>query len=71
MGVLDVSPIFQIAGVGILTSILTGVLRSSGKEEQVQTMTIVASLIVLFLVLGMISDLFDTLRNFISVTARY
>ena len=68
---LDVSPIFQIAGVGILTSILTGVLRSSGKEEQVQTMTIVASLIVLFLVLGMISDLFDTLRNFISVTARY
>jgi len=69
--VLDVSPIFQIAGVGILTSILTGVLRSSGKEEQVQTMTIVASLIVLFLVLGMISDLFDTLRNFISVTARY
>ena len=56
---MDISLIFKIAAVGILVSILSQVLKHSGREEQ----AFLASLAGLILVY----DLFRTVRQLFSL----
>lgn len=63
--------IFQIAAVGLISNLLVTVLKSIGKEEQAQWLTIVSSLVVLLFVMGLYVELFDSLRYFLTVIARY
>lgn len=60
---MDIDLIFRIAAVGIIVSILNQVLSRSGREEMA-TMTTLAGLVVVLIVLVQeISDLFNLVKS--------
>jgi stage III sporulation protein AC len=60
---MSVDIIFKIAAVGILVTILHQVLTKSGREEMATMTTLAGLIVVLFMVINLISDLFQTVRN--------
>jgi stage III sporulation protein AC len=60
---MSIDIVFKIAAVGILVTILNQVLVRSGREEMAMMTTLAGLVIVLFMVIGMISDLFQNVRN--------
>lgn len=60
---MDVEIIFKIAGIGILTAVIGQILKNSGKEDISTLATLAGVVIVLFMVVGMISDLFGSLKS--------
>lgn len=60
---MDVDLIFKIAAVGILVAVLNQVLKSSGREEQAMMTTLAGLVIVLFMVINLISKLFNTVKT--------
>lgn len=60
---MDVSIIFRIAAVGILTAIVNQVLKKADKDEIATLVTLAGLVIVLLMVVNMIADLFETLRT--------
>ncbi|MBQ7352069.1 MAG: stage III sporulation protein AC [Clostridia bacterium] len=64
---MDIDIIFKIAGIGILTSVINQILKISGKEEISTFVTLAGIVLVLFSVLGMISDLFTTVKTLFSI----
>ena len=59
---MGVSLIFKIAAVGILVSILSQVLKHSGREEQAFLTSVAGLLLVLFWILPYIIDLFEQIQ---------
>ncbi|MEE1196904.1 MAG: stage III sporulation protein AC [Lachnospiraceae bacterium] len=59
---MEVSLIFKIAAVGILVSILSQVLKHSGREEQAFLTSLAGLLIVLLWILPYIFELFETVQ---------
>ena len=64
---MDISLIFKIAAVGILVSILSQVLKHSGREEQAFLASLAGLILVLSWVLPHIYDLFRTVRQLFSL----
>ncbi|TCO79184.1 stage III sporulation protein AC [Marinisporobacter balticus] len=60
---ISVDIIFKIAAIGILVSVLNLVLKHSGREEQAMMTTLVGIVVVLFMVIQMISELFATVKT--------
>ena len=60
---MEVSIIFKIAAVGILVSVLTQVLKHSGREEQAFLTSLAGLLIVLFWILPDIYELFEDIQK--------
>ena len=60
---MDINLIFRIAAVGILVSILSQVLKHSGREEQAFLASLAGLTLVLSWVLPYIYDLFQTIRR--------
>ena len=60
---MTVSLIFKIAGVGILVSILSQVLKHSGREEQAFLTSLAGLLLVLFWIVPYIYELFETIKR--------
>ena len=60
---MDVNIVFQIAAVGILVSVLNQVLIRAGREEQAMMTTLAGLVVVLFWVIGYISQLFETVQT--------
>lgn len=60
---MEVSIIFKIAAVGILVSILTQILKHSGRDEQAFLVSLSGLLIVLFWIVPYIYDLFDSIQK--------
>ncbi len=59
---MDINLIFRIAGIGILISVLSMVLKEAGKEEQAHMLTLAGLVIVLFMVIQLIQRLFSDVR---------
>ena len=59
---MDVDLIFKIAAIGILVSVLNQVLSRSGRDEQA-TMTTLAGLVVVLMMVVQISGLFELVKN--------
>lgn len=59
----DVNLIFKIAAIGILVSVLNQVLIRSGREEQAMMTTLAGIVVVLFMVITVISKLFNTVKT--------
>ncbi len=55
--------IFRIAGIGLIISILSMVLKQAGKEEQAHILALVGVVIVLLLIIPIINQLFLTIRS--------
>lgn len=60
---MDIDMIFKIAAVGIIVSVLNQVLIRSGREEQAMMTTLAGLIAVLMLLVGEISNLFDTVKS--------
>jgi stage III sporulation protein AC len=60
---LEVSIIFKIAAVGILVSILSQVLKHSGRDEQAFLVSLSGLLIVLFWIVPYIYQLFESIQQ--------
>ena len=55
--------LFQIAGVGILTTVVASVLNSSGRSELANLATVAGLAIVLLMVVSLLSQLFTNVRT--------
>ena len=55
---MEVDLIFRIAAIGIIVSVLNQVLIRSGREEQAMMTTLAGLVVVMFMVLERISELF-------------
>ena len=64
---MTIGVIFKIAAVGILVSILSQVLKHSGREEQAFLASLAGLILVLSWVLPYIYDLFRTVRQLFSL----
>ena len=60
---MSVNLIFKIAAVGILVSVLSQVLKHSGREEQAFLTSLAGLMLVLFWILPYIFELFDSLSR--------
>ena len=64
---MEVGIIFKIGAVGILVSVLSQVLKHSGREEQAFLTSLAGLILVLFWILPYIYDLFDTIKQLFSL----
>ena len=60
---MDVTVIFKIAAVGILVTILSQILKHSGREEQAFLISLAGLILVLSWMLPCIYDLFQTIQS--------
>jgi len=60
---MDVDLIFRIAAVGILVAVLNILLTRSGREDQALLTSIAGLVVVLFIVVQEISELFELIRD--------
>ncbi len=60
---MGIGLIFKIAAVGMLVSILSQVLKHSGREEQAFLVSLAGLLLVLFWVLPYIIELFEQIQK--------
>ena len=60
---MEVSIIFKIAAVGILVSVLSQVLKHSGREEQAFLVSLAGLLVVLFWIVPYIYELSDSIKK--------
>lgn len=59
----DISVLFQIAGIGIIVALIHTILKQMGKEEIAQFATLIGSIIVLYIVIRGLSDLFNEIKS--------
>ena len=64
---MSISLIFKIAAVGILVTVLSQVLKHSGREEHAFLTSLAGLLIVLFWIVPYIYDLFEDIRRLFSL----
>ena len=60
---MDVNLIFKIAAVGILVSVISQILKQSGREEHAFLVSLAGLLLVLFWIVPIIYELFETIEN--------
>ena len=60
---MEVSIIFKIAAGGILVSVLSQVLKHSGRDEQAFLVSLAGLLVVLFWIVPYIYELFDSIKQ--------
>jgi len=60
---MDIDLIFKIAAVGIIVAVLNQLLVRTGREEYAMLTTVAGVIVVLMLLIGEISDLFDSVRK--------
>lgn len=63
---MEISLIFKIAAVGILVSLLSQVLKHSGRDEQAYLISLAGLLLVLLWILPYILELFDEIEGLFS-----
>lgn len=59
----DISVLFQIAGIGIIVALIHTILKQMGKEEIAQFATLIGFIIVLYIVINGLSDLFNQIKS--------
>ena len=59
---MNINILFQIAGIGILTVIISQILNHSGKSEIATLATLAGVIMVLVMILNMVSDLFSSVK---------
>lgn len=55
--------LFQIVGVGVLTTVVSAVLSSSGRSELANLAAVAGLAIVLLMVAGLLEELFTSVRT--------
>lgn len=65
--ILTVGLIFKIAAVGILVSVLSQVLKHSGRDEHAFLISLAGLVLVLLWIVPYIYELFETIRQLFSL----
>lgn len=60
---MEIKIILQIAGVGLLVAVLHSVLKQAGKEEYGHIVTVAGVIIVFWLVVTALRDLFEAVTT--------
>ncbi|MBQ5708884.1 MAG: stage III sporulation protein AC [Anaerotignum sp.] len=60
---MEIDIVFRIAAVGILVAVLNQVLIRAGREEQAMMTALAGLVVVLFWIIGYISQLFETVQT--------
>ncbi len=60
---MEINIIFKIAAVGILVSIISQILKHSGRDEQAFLATLAGLLLVLIWIVPYIYDLFEMIKK--------
>ena len=60
---MSVNLIFKIASVGILVSVISQVLKHSGREEQAFLTSLAGLILVLFWIVPYIYELFESIQR--------
>jgi len=60
---VDVNTIFQIAGIGIIIAMMHTVLKQMGKEDMAHWVTLIGFVVVLFMVVSLLSNLFKEIKT--------
>lgn len=60
---MSVNMIFKIAAIGIIVTVLTQILKHSGREEQAFLTSLAGLLLVLFWIVPYIYELFSTMKD--------
>lgn len=64
---MDVTMLLKIAGLGVLASIITTVLKQNGRDE-LATITVITALVIgSMMMLDMVATLLDTVRSVFSI----
>lgn len=67
---MEVGLIFKIAAVGILVSVISQILKHSGREEQAFLTSLAGLLLVLYWIVPYISDLFEAMKKCLNYRRR-
>ena len=59
---MDIDLIFKIAGTGIITAVLSLVLKKAERDEQAMMTTLAGLVVVLMLLIDRIGELFGTVK---------
>ena len=60
---MQIDIIFKIAAVGIIVTIVCQILKKSDRDDIAMIVSLAGLIVVLTVVLDMIADLFDSVRN--------
>lgn len=64
---MGVEIIFKIAVIGLITAIISQILKKSDKDEIATLVTLAGLIIVLMIVIDMIGTLFETIKGLFSI----
>lgn len=64
---MNVNLIFKIAAVGILVSVISQVLKHSGREEHAFLTSLAGLILVLYWIVPYIYELFETIKKLFSL----
>lgn len=60
---MGIEIIFRIAAVGLITAIVCQILKKADREDVGVVVSLAGLVIVLLMVVNMVGELFDTLKN--------
>ena len=60
---MNVDIILKIAGIGILITVICQILKKSDRDDIATLVSLAGLIIVLSLVIGMVSDLFENIKS--------
>lgn len=60
---MEISLILKVAGIGFIVSILAQMLNKSGRDEQGMMLIISGLVVVFFILIGQMGDLFDEIKD--------
>ena len=60
---MEIEMVFKIAAIGIIVAVLNQLLIRSGREDQAMLTTLAGLVVVLFMVVQVIADLFETIKD--------
>ena len=64
---MGITIIFKIAAVGIIVTVLSQVLKHSGREEHAFLTSLAGLILVLFWIVPYIYDLFETMQSLFTI----
>lgn len=64
---MDIEFVFRIGAIGILTTVIAQVLSRAGREDIATLSTLAGLIVVLMMVVGMVSEFFESIRVMFSL----
>ena len=60
---MEIEVIFKIATIGVLITVVCQILKKADRDDIATLVSIAGLIIVLTMIISMISELFDTIKN--------